>query len=67
MSLFLSVYVCVFQSCLALCSPRFGEERAGLYDSRAFVCLSCMHYFLSFSLPLGVGGWLQILIVALLG
>ena len=25
-----------------------GEERAGLYASRAFVCLSCMRYVLSF-------------------
>ena len=33
-----------------------GEERAGLYASHAFVCLSCMNYPFSFSLPLGVGG-----------
>ena len=29
-----------------------------------FVCLSCMRYFLSFSLPLSVGGWLQLVVVA---
>ena len=32
----------------------WGRKNAGIYASRAFVCLSCMHYFLSFSLPLGV-------------
>ena len=36
-------------------------------SSRGNVCLSCMRYFLSFSLPLCVGGWLQIVIVAFLG
>ena len=25
-----------------------GEESAGLYASRAFLCLSCLRYFLSF-------------------
>ena len=44
-----------------------GEENAGLYASRAFVCVSCMRLFLSFSLPLGVGGWLRIVTVALPG
>ena len=34
------------------------DERAGLYASRVFVCLSRMHYFLSFSLPRGVRAWL---------
>ena len=38
------------------------EEGSGLCASRAFVCL-----FLSFSLPLGVGGWLWFAIVALPG
>ena len=41
-------------------------ERAGLYASRACVCLSCMRCFMSFSLPLGVFGWLRLVIVALL-
>ena len=42
-----------------------GQERAGLYASRA--CLSCMSYCLSFSLPFGVEGWLRLVIVALPG
>ena len=29
----------------------WGRERAGLYASRALVCLSCMLYSSSFSLP----------------
>ena len=33
-----------------------GEERASLYASRAFVCLSDMHYFLSFIRFLFVSG-----------
>ena len=39
-----------------------GEEGAGLYASRAFVCLSCMRYFLYFALPLvsGVGCGLRL-------
>ena len=44
-----------------------GEEKVGLYASRAFVCLSSGAIFclLPFSLPLGVGGWLRIVNVAL--
>ena len=41
------------------------EKTAGLCASRLFVCLSCMRYVLSFSLPLDVGGWLRIAMVAL--
>ena len=46
-----------------------GEERAGLCDSRAFVCLFCRRHFLffPFSLPLGVRCWLWLVIVALPG
>ena len=40
-----------------------GEEGAG----RAFVCLFSTCYFCHFSLPLGVGGWLRFVIVALPG
>ena len=29
-----------------------GEERAGIYASRAFVCLFCMYHVLYFYLPL---------------
>ena len=39
-----------------------GEDRAGLYASCAFVGL-CIYALLSFSLPLGIGGWLVIVIV----
>ena len=45
----LMLLVVVFQSCLALRSPRLGRVRA------AFVCLYCMRYFSSFSPPLCVG------------
>ena len=44
-----------------------GKERHGLYVSCAFVCLSCLCYSLSSSLPLCVGGLLWIVIVALPG
>ena len=39
-----------------------GEDKAGLYASCAFVCLSCMHL-----LPLGISVWPRLIIVALLG
>ena len=62
-------FPCSLFSCLVL----FGtvitspwEEKAGLYASRAFVCASCMHYFL-FSLPHGDRGWLRLVIVTLHG
>ena len=47
-----------------------GEEGAGLCVSLAFVCLHLFVYFARvrfcpFSLPLGVGGWLRFVIVAL--
>ena len=41
-----------------------GEEGAGLCASRTFLCLFCVCMFLSFSLPLGVEGWLLFVIVA---
>ena len=44
-----------------------GEEGAGLYPSRAFVCLFCTYSFCNFSLPLGVGGWMRFVIMALPG
>ena len=48
------------EACLVLCPRAFsvlftivitslGEETAGLYASRTFVCLSCVCYFLLFS------------------
>ena len=44
-----------------------GEGGAGLYASRAFVCyLACVN-FCPFPLPLGVRGWLWLVIVALAG
>ena len=44
-----------------------GEDRAGLYVSRAFVCLSCMRSILSFSLPFGVAGLLWLVNLAFTG
>ena len=43
-----------------------GEEGDGLCASRAFVCFVRVS-FCHFSLPLGVGGWLRFVIVALPG
>ena len=46
----------------------FEEEGAGLCASRAFFVLFCACCpFLSFSLSLGVGGWLRFAIVAFPG
>ena len=44
-----------------------GEEGASLCASRAFVVCFERVSFCHFSLPLGVGGWLQFVIVALPG
>ena len=59
-----SLFSCLFQSCLALWSSCLGK-RDLVYSLRAFLFLSCIRYFLSFSLPLGVGGLLWIVIVTL--
>ena len=45
----------------------WGRDGCYIYASRAFVCLSRMRYFLSFSLLLGVGSRLRIVIVTLPG
>ena len=42
-----------------------GEEGAGLCAVRAFVYLFLRVSFYHFSPPLGVGGWLRFVIVAL--
>ena len=77
--LFLFYVVLVYTSCLVLpCSlstcffsfsiviTSLGEEGAGLCASRgAFVCLFTSVNLCPFSLPLGVRGWLRLLIVAL--
>ena len=44
-----------------------GDDKAGLYASRAFVCLSCMRYFLSFFCSCLDRGWLWLVIMALPG
>ena len=49
------------------CHHHNWEERAGLYASRAFVCFPWMRFFFPLTLPLGVGGWLWLVIVALPG
>ena len=65
------------ESCLALCSRVFevlfstvvtslGEERAGLCASRAIVYFAHVN-FCPFALPLGVRGWLRLVIVTLPG
>ena len=41
--LFVFMLICILFSIVV--TP-LGEERAGLYVSLAFVCLSCMRYFL---------------------
>ena len=64
------VFPCSFSSCFfipfSIVITSFGEEGARLCASRAFVCFVRVS-FCHFSLPLGVGGWLQFVIVALPG
>ena len=58
--LFVLMLICILFSIVV---TSLGEERAGLYVSLAFVCLSCVTFCVSFSLPLGVGCRLRSLIV----
>ena len=64
------VFPCCLSSCFAfrfsIVITSLGEEGAGLCASRAFVCFVRVS-FCHFSLPLGVGGWLRFVIVALPG
>ena len=53
-----------FSVCFSILITSLGEEGAGLCASRTFNCVFCACIFLSFSLPLGVGGWLRLVIVA---
>ena len=53
----------LFSVLISIVITSLGEERAGLYASRATVCLFCTR----FSLPLGVSGWLRLVLVALPG
>ena len=55
-----------FFSPLSVVINSLREERAGLCASRVFVCLFCTRVC-PFSLPLCVGGWLRLVIVALTG
>ena len=61
----------VFTVLFSIVITSLGEERAGLYASRALVCLSCMRYYYYFFfcifLFLFVSGRLRIVIVALTG
>ena len=51
----LHLALCSRVALLSIVITSLGEERAGLCAFRAFVCLYCMHKFLSiFALPLGV-------------
>ena len=64
------VFACSLSSCFVILFgiviASLGEEGAGLCASRTFVCFVRVS-FCHFSLPLGVGCWLQFVIVALPG
>ena len=53
------LFVLVFFSPFSIVIASLGKERAGLCASHAFVYFACIN-FCSFSLPLGVWGWLQL-------
>ena len=58
---------CVSSFLSALCSPRLGKrELVCVLLVYLFVCFVCVR-LCHFSIPLGVGGWLRVVIVALLG
>ena len=59
------VFPCSLTSCFFILFS-IVEEGAGLCASRAFVCFVRVS-FCRFSLPLGVGGWLRFVTVALPG
>ena len=68
------VVLCSLSSCFfipfSIVIISLGGQGAGLCASRAFVCLLFFFArvsFCPFSLPLGVGGWLQFVIVTLPG
>ena len=52
-----------FSVCFSILITSLGEEGAGLCASSTFVCFARI-CFCHFSLPLGVEGWLQFVIVA---
>ena len=65
------VFLCSLSSCFvipfSIGITSHGEERAGLFASRAlFLCFVRVNFY-QFSLPLGVGGWLRFVTVALPG
>ena len=64
------VFPCSLSSCFvipfSIVITSLGEDGDGLCASRAFVCFVRVS-FCPFSLPLGVGGWLWFVIVALPG
>ena len=65
------VLPCSLSSCFfspfTIVITSLGEEGAGLCASRAFVCLFAPVNVCPFSLPLGISGWLRLVIVALPG
>ena len=64
-------FPCSLSSCFfilfSIVITSLGEEGAGLCASLAFICFVLYVSFCHFSLPLGVGGWLWFVIVALPG
>ena len=69
LSLNLLIGLMFFRDLFSIVITSLLEERAGLYASRAFVCLSCMRFFFFFvvSLSCGIGRRLRMVIVALAG
>ena len=58
-------YAYIFSVLFSIVISSLGEERAGLFASRVFVCLFCRLYCVSLFLPLAVMVWLRLVIVTL--
>ena len=61
-----SLFSC-FSVLFSIVITSIREERAGLYASRAIVCLSCMRYSLSLFSSYWCQGWLRLVNVTLPG
>ena len=60
-------YAYIFSVLFSIVISSLGEERAGLFAFRVFVCLFCRRYCVFLFLPLGVMVWLRLVIVTLPG